>query len=73
VYCRSIVKSLCTLDTLWLMTDTARRATPTSTLFSNIQVAACLSLAVGGMRSSFVLSSFDEPLGRVATDGSWEV
>jgi hypothetical protein len=73
VYCRSIVKSLCTLDTLWLMADTARRATPTSTWFSNIQVAACRGLVVGGMRGSVVSRCSNEPLGRVAADGKWKV
>jgi hypothetical protein len=55
------------------MADTARRATPTSTWFSNIQVAACRGLVVGGMRGSVVSRCSNEPLGRVAADGKWKV
>jgi hypothetical protein len=70
---RSIVKSLRALETFWLMADTARRATPTSTWFSNIQVAACLGLVFGGMRGNVVSRCSNEPLRRVAADGRWKV
>jgi hypothetical protein len=49
------------------------RATPTSTWFSNIQVAACLGLVVGRVRCSVVSRCSNEPLGRVAADGRWKV
>jgi hypothetical protein len=68
-----VVVPSCTLNTLWLMADTARRARPTSTWFSNIQVAACLGSVVGRVRGSVVSRCSNEPLGRVAADGRWEV
>jgi hypothetical protein len=68
-----VVVPSCTLNTLWLIADTLRRADLISIRFSNIQVAACLGLVFGGMRGSVVSRCSNEPLGRVAADGRWKM